>query len=59
MNEKVKKLEKLISNKFYLKQVQNGDVNIRGSIVYNDIFSQLEKLGDHISMISQAVAGKI
>lgn len=45
--------------KSYLKQVQAGDVNVRGSIVYNDIFGQLEKVGDHISMISQAVAGKI
>lgn len=45
--------------KSFLKQVQAGDVNVRGSIVYNDIFGQLEKVGDHISMISQAVAGKI
>lgn len=63
--EEADKIEKELNSlknkvkKSYLKQVQRGDANIRGSILYNDIYSLLEKVGDHISMISQAVAGKI
>lgn len=45
--------------KAYLKKVEKGDDNIRGSIVYHDIFSQLEKIGDHIINVSEAVEGKI
>lgn len=63
--EKADKIESDLNNlrsklkEAYLKKVEKGDENIKGSIVYNDIFSQLEEIGDHISMISQAVAGKI
>tara|TARA_R110002072_G_scaffold26978_1_gene88510 strand:+ start:3109 stop:5295 length:2187 start_codon:yes stop_codon:yes gene_type:complete len=45
--------------KAYLKKIEKGDENIRGSIVYNDIFSQLEKIGDHVINVSEAVQGKI
>ena len=44
--------------KAYLKKVEKGDENIRGSIVYNDVFSLIEKIGDHIINVSEAVKGR-
>jgi phosphate:Na+ symporter len=45
--------------KAYLKKVEKGDQNIRGSIIYNEVFSHIAKIGDHIVNISQAVGGKV
>ena len=43
----------------YQDQLADGLISIQGSMVYNDMFSQCEKVGDHIINISEAVAGKI
>lgn len=43
----------------YQDQIATGEVSIQGSMVYNDIFSQCEKIGDHIINVSEAVAGEI
>ena len=43
----------------YHQQIAEGDQNIQGSMVYNDIFSQCEKVGDHIINVSEAVEGSI
>jgi len=43
----------------YHQKIAEGDQNIQGSMVYNDIFSQCEKVGDHIINVSEAVAGEI
>lgn len=45
--------------KAYLKKVEKGDENIKGSIIYNDVFSQIEKVGDHIINVSEAVEGSV
>lgn len=43
----------------YHERIAEGDPNIQGSMVYNDIFSQCEKVGDHIINVSEAVEGSI
>jgi len=43
----------------YHDKIAQGDDNIQGSMVYNDVFSQCEKVGDHIINVSEAVAGEI
>ena len=43
--------------KTYLENVQNGGYNIKGGMIYNDIFSSCEKVGDHIINVSEAVEG--
>lgn len=43
----------------YHNRLNEGDENIQGSMIYNDVFSQCEKVGDHIINVSEAVAGMI
>jgi phosphate:Na+ symporter len=46
-------------NESYLRKIERSDVNLKGGIVYKDIFSQIEKVGDHIINVSEAVAGRV
>jgi hypothetical protein len=39
--------------------MDNGEHNVRTGMVYNDLFSSCEKLGDHIVRVSQALAGRL
>ena len=43
----------------HLKDMQNKNYSFKGGMVYNDIFSSCEKIGDHIINVSEAVAGEI
>jgi len=43
----------------YLNNVQKGDYNIQAGMVYNDLFSSCEKVGDHIINVSEAVKGAL
>ena len=45
--------------KSYLEQAEKGKYKFQSGIMYNDIFSSCEKVGDHIINVSEAVAGKI
>lgn len=46
--------------KEYFKSISdNKEHNLKGGLVYNDMFSSLEKVGDHIINVSEAVVGKI
>ena len=46
--------------KEYLENISdNQEYNIKGGIIYNDLFSSLEKVGDHIINVSEAIVGKI
>jgi len=45
--------------KRHLKMIEKGDTPLQGSIMYSNIFSSLEKVGDHIINVSEAVAGEI
>ena len=45
--------------KKYLKTMEKGDPNFKGSLIYNDMFSLCEKIGDHIVNVNEAVAGMV
>lgn len=42
----------------HLVSVQEGDFNIKAVLIYNDIIHNLDKVGDHIINVSEAVAGQ-
>lgn len=41
----------------HLKSVESGDHNIKSGMVYADLFSSCEKLGDHLINVSEALVG--
>jgi len=43
----------------YLEHAEKGEYNFQSGIMYNDLFSSCEKVGDHIINVSEAVAGEI
>lgn len=43
----------------YLKSMEATDFNIRSGMVYNDLFSSCEKIGDHLINVSEAIVGEI
>ena len=45
--------------KSYLEQAEKGTYKFKPGIMYNDLFSSCEKIGDHIINVSEAVAGEI
>ena len=62
--EKAKACEKDINKlrdelrKQHLAQFESGDINMNSALVYSNIFSSFEKVGDHIINVSEAVAGE-
>ena len=40
----------------YLDNASKGTYNIQGGIVYNDLFSSMEKIGDHVINVSESLA---
>ena len=45
--------------KSYLEQAEKGEFKFQPGIMYNDLFSSCEKIGDHIINVSEGVAGEI
>ncbi|MCB9193041.1 MAG: Na/Pi cotransporter family protein [Flavobacteriales bacterium] len=45
--------------KVHLRSIEGGDYNIRSGLVYNDLFSSCEKVGDHLINVSEALAGEL
>jgi len=45
--------------KSYLEQAEKGEFKFQPGIMYNDLFSSCEKIGDHIINVSEAVSGEI
>ncbi|MCT4664043.1 MAG: Na/Pi cotransporter family protein [Flavobacteriales bacterium] len=41
----------------YLKKIQKGEYKIKSAIYYNDVIHSLEKIGDHVIQVSEAIAG--
>jgi phosphate:Na+ symporter len=42
----------------HYRSIELGDYNIRSGLVYNDLFSSCEKVGDHLINVSEALAGE-
>lgn len=56
--KEINQLRNKLRNK-YLKMMEEGDIPLESSLMYGNLFTTLEKIGDHIFNISEAVAGKI
>ena len=41
------------------EKLGSKDYNIKSAMVYNNIFSSLERVGDHIINVTESVAGEI
>ena len=41
----------------HLKSIEAGDYNVRSGLVYSDLFSSCEKVGDHVINVSEAATG--
>ena len=37
----------------------NNDYNINSAVVYSNLFSSLERVGDHILNVSESIVGEI
>jgi phosphate:Na+ symporter len=44
---------------FHLQSMQEEEYNMRSGLIFNDLFSSYERIGDHIINVSEALAGKI
>lgn len=57
--------EELINEKrdelrsFHHESIESGEYNVRSALIYNDLFSSCEKVGDHIMNITESLTGKI
>ncbi len=57
--------EQLINQKrdqlrrIHLKSIETGDYNVKSGLIYNDLFSSIEKVGDHLINVSEAMAGEM
>lgn len=40
------------------RSIEGGDYNVRSGLVYHDLFSSCEKVGDHLINVSEALAGE-
>lgn len=60
-NEIEKEINKLRNKirKEHLVNIETGEYNFASGIIYNDLFSSVERLGDHIINVSEAVAGEV
>lgn len=45
--------------RMHLKSIEAGDYNVKSGLIYNDMFSSCEKIGDHVINVSEALAGEI
>ncbi|MBK8926956.1 MAG: Na/Pi cotransporter family protein [Crocinitomicaceae bacterium] len=43
----------------YFEELEKTEHKIKSGIIYSDLFSSLEKVGDHVINVSEAMAGKI
>ena len=57
--EKDINLLKVKFKKFHLKSIERGEYHWKNGIVYTEIFNLLEKIGNHILDISEAIAGHV
>ena len=45
--------------KEHLKSTEKSEYNIRSGMIYSDLFSSCEKIGDHIINVSEGIVGEV
>jgi len=43
----------------HFQRIEKGEYNYQSGMIYNDLFSSLEKIGDHVINVNEAIAGKV
>ena len=43
----------------HLQSVESGEHNIRTGLIYADLYSNCEKIGDHLINVSEALRGRM
>ncbi|MBT5089637.1 MAG: hypothetical protein HOM24_00985 [Flavobacteriales bacterium] len=43
--------------KSYLRKIERGEMKIQTGMIYNNLIHSLEKIGDHIFNVSEAIVG--
>lgn len=56
--QRINALRDQLRNKHW-KSIEEGDYNVRSGLVYHDLFSSCEKVGDHLINVSEALAGEM
>ncbi|MEM7161757.1 MAG: Na/Pi cotransporter family protein [Bacteroidota bacterium] len=63
--EKARQLESDLNSfrdelrKQHLKSTEKSEYHIQSGLIYNDLFSSLEKIGDHVMSISESMGGEV
>ena len=47
------------SKGIHFKNIESAEYGFQNGMIYNDLFSSLEKVGDHVINVNEAIAGKI
>lgn len=56
-----KELDKMrnVLKKDYIEQIEEGQYNFRSGSIYSDLFTAIEKVGDHVLSVSETLNGEI
>ena len=54
INEKRDKIRKS-----HFQNIEKAEYGFQNGMIYNDMFSSLEKIGDHVINVNEAISGKI
>ena len=41
------------------QKIESGDYNVKSALIYNNLFSSLERIGDHIMNVTESIVGEI
>ena len=58
IEERINKLRNSL-RKEHLKSMEHGDYNFNSGMIYTDLFQSLEKIGDNIIGVQEAIKGKV
>ena len=60
-NEKEAEINRMRDDlkKMHFENLESKDYNVKSGMIYNNLFSSLERVGDHIINVSEAISGKI
>ena len=58
LEQKLNKMQSVLK-KEYITRMESGNYNLRSGAIYSDLFSSLEKAGDHIINVSEALVGEV